>query len=81
MVSVEVKHHVYLLYLRPLRFSHSSRALNSLAMKLKRYFTETVGLLGTGAQDGQLDFHTAPELWHLAILIASVIRGGDWRAI
>ena len=21
------------------------------------------GLLGTGAQDGHLDFHTAPELW------------------
>ena len=26
--------------------------------------TETVGLLGTGAQDVHLDFHTAPELWH-----------------
>ena len=25
--------------------------------------TETVGLLGTGAQDVRLDFHTAPELW------------------
>ena len=24
--------------------------------------TETVGLLGTGAQDGHLDFHIAPEL-------------------
>ena len=24
--------------------------------------TETVGLLGTGAEDGHLDFHTAPEL-------------------
>ena len=24
--------------------------------------TETVGLLGTGAQDGHLDFHTAPGL-------------------
>ena len=23
--------------------------------------TETVGLLGTGAQDGHLDFHTTPE--------------------
>ena len=42
MVSVDVKHHVYLL----------------------TYFmsTETVCLLGTGAQDGHLDFHTAPEL-------------------
>ena len=26
--------------------------------------TETVGLLGTGAQDGHLDFHTAPDLWN-----------------
>ena len=24
--------------------------------------TETVGLLGMGAQDSRLDFHTAPEL-------------------
>ena len=24
--------------------------------------TETIGLLGTGAQDSHLDFHTAPEL-------------------
>ena len=31
---------------------------------LESYFTctETVGLLGMGAQDGHLDFHTAPEL-------------------
>ena len=27
--------------------------------------TETVGLLGTGAQNVHLDFHTAPELWVL----------------
>ena len=25
-------------------------------------FTESVGLLGTGTQDGDLDFHTPPEL-------------------
>ena len=25
--------------------------------------TETIGLLGTGGQDGHLDLHTAPELW------------------
>ena len=25
--------------------------------------TEIVGLLGTGAQDGHLDFHTVRELW------------------
>ena len=27
--------------------------------------TKTVGLFETGAQDGHLDFHTAPELWIL----------------
>ena len=33
-------------------------------MMMKYCFTstKTVGLLGTGAQDGHLDFHTAPEL-------------------
>ena len=34
--------------------------------------TETIGLLGTGAQDGHFDFHTAPELcnvlWVLVVL-------------
>ena len=29
--------------------------------------TETVGLLGTEAQDGHLDFHTAPELSHTPV--------------
>ena len=35
-----------------------------LHFSLKCFFasTETVGLLGTGAQDVHLDFHTAPEL-------------------
>ena len=41
-----------------------SRTLYQLMLLLKCCFTstETVGLLGTGAQDGHLDFHTAPEL-------------------
>ena len=30
--------------------------------------TETVGLLGTEAQDGHLDFHTAPELWGMKFM-------------
>ena len=34
----------------------------SVDVKHHVYFTLTVGLLGTGAQDGHLDFHTAPEL-------------------
>ena len=41
---------------RPPRLSHSSRVQCCFTS------TETVGLLGTGAQDGHLDFHTAPEL-------------------
>ena len=53
---------------------------------LKCCFTsaETVGLLGTGAQDVHLDFHTAPELWksHLSCCFTSTegrwpIRDGD----
>ena len=45
-------------------FSTSSGLHLSKLLKLKCCFmsTETVGLLGTGAQDGHLDFHTAPEL-------------------
>ena len=30
--------------------------------ELLLYVTETIDLLGTGAQDGHFDFHTAPEL-------------------
>ena len=30
--------------------------------------TETVGLLGMGAQDSHLDFHTAPELFSFMLL-------------
>ena len=33
--------------------------------------TETVGLLGTGAQDGHLDFHTAPELCNVKAVMWS----------
>ena len=36
--------------------------LGWLAEVLLRPATETVGLLGTGAQDGHFDFHTTPEL-------------------
>ena len=36
---------------------------NMLLLKCCFTSTETVGLLGTGAQDVHLDFHTAPELW------------------
>ena len=39
-------------------------------LELKCCFTskEIVGLLGTGAQDVHLDFHTAPELWSKATM-------------
>ena len=41
------------------------RGCEEMLLLLKCCFTstETVGLSGTGAQDGHLDFHTAPELW------------------
>ena len=39
-----------------------SRLFLLLLLKCSFTSTETVGLLGTGAQDGHLDFHTAPEL-------------------
>ena len=35
-------------------------------------FTETVGLLGTGAQDVHLDFHTAPELCYMPAIVGIV---------
>jgi len=37
-------------------------------------FTETVGLLGTGAQDVHLDFHTAPEVCHKGQSEAQIIQ-------
>ena len=42
----------------------SKMPVMTVLLLLKRCFTstETVGLLGTGAQDGHLDFHTASEL-------------------
>ena len=45
--------------------------------------TETVGLLGTGAQDGHLDFHTAPELCGVVHIAAiKVILGHNvWRDV
>jgi len=38
---------------------------------LKRCFTstETVGLLGTGAQDGHLDFYTPPDLCRMGVYV------------
>ena len=57
-----------------------SRTLYQL-MLLKCCFTstETVGLLGTGAQDGHLDFHTAPELWYQLNYSAPLNLGKTYR--
>ena len=42
--------------------------------------TETVDLLGTGAQDVHLDFHTAPEpLGHVLEQSPSILRVLVWR--
>ena len=38
--------------------------------------TETVGLLGMGAQDGHLNFHTVPELWPMSLLISEGLTAG-----
>ena len=57
---------------QPPRLSHSSWAVStnwSPAAKPAKFLkcrAETVGLLGTRAQDVYLDFHTAPELWKKA---------------
>ena len=63
-------HDGYIFYLRPF---YAGSELNLEVMRSavespQKHFeccftsTETVGLLGTGAQDGHLDFHTSPEL-------------------
>ena len=39
--------------------------------------TEYVGLLGTGAQDGHLDFHTAPELFESSAHLPPLDLAGD----
>ena len=44
------------------RVKKTSRGLSWLVECCCFTSTETVGLLETGAQDGHLDFHTAPEL-------------------
>ena len=42
---------------------NSDYVVVEVLLRLYTYrYTETVGLLGTGAQDVHLDFHTAPEL-------------------
>ena len=40
----------------------SGRKARLRKLKCRFTSTETVGLLGTGAQDVHLDFHTGPEL-------------------
>ena len=38
--------------------------------------TETIGLLGTGAQDSHLDFHTTPGLWTLGLILFQIYGDG-----
>ena len=42
--------------------NHGYTNITGLMLKCCVTSTETVGLLGTGAKDVHLDFHTAPEL-------------------
>ena len=39
--------------------------------------TETVGLLGTGAQDGHLDFHTVPELCRVLLFVLHIYTSNN----
>ena len=67
--------HLYILWNSRLSWCRPIQAVVQVVVNLKvlrvcRYrwlkccftSTKTVGLLGTGAQDGHLDFHTVPEL-------------------
>ena len=53
------------------------RHFTHLAAWLKCCFTstETVGLLGPGAQDGHLDFHTVPEFWSCSHSMNNLVEG------
>ena len=44
---------------------------------MKSCFTVSVGLFGMEAQDGHLDFHTAPELWHTAAIPRDICFSTD----
>ena len=61
-VATLLRFFVYTVRLMSSSYTHV--VLVGLLIKLKFCFTstETVGLLGTGAQDVHLDFYTAPEL-------------------
>ena len=65
--SSTVPHHGYILWVDVRVFQSRDSIGCDLFLLLTCCFTstETVGLLGTGAQDGHLDFHTSPELWDL----------------
>ena len=70
-VSVDVKQHFNNTSSRPslkshmffVDVKHHERKKDCLLLKCCFTSTETEGLLGTGAQDVHLHFHTAPELW------------------
>ena len=47
----------------PSSWSHLDSLSNLMLLQCCFMSTETIGLLGTGAQDNHLDFSTAPELW------------------
>ena len=53
-------------------------SLNWLSVALRPQKPETVGLLGTGAQDGgHLDFLTAPELCNIELEPVAFIRAHE----
>ena len=64
MAGHETEREARMCYNRKQKQRQSSPAFDLVTRLLKCRFTstKTVGLLGTGAQDVHLDFHTAPEL-------------------
>ena len=58
-----------------------SEVYKPVSIKWLKYFftsTETVGLLGTGAQDGHLDFHTTPELYSIKTVREAYVLAEIW---
>ena len=62
-------------------FADNAVVIVFLQLLLKCCFTstETVGLLGTGAQDGHLDFHTAPELSVVTLCAGTILQPRFWK--
>ena len=62
------------------RHSRCRRSVTAVEVECCFTSTETVGLLGTGAQDGHLDFHPAHELSQPCLQLQLSRQGADNQA-